>query len=387
MKKYLTSGLVVGLFITLMGCGNSESNTTQGQQETEVGTAYYLDSAVEGVNYQCGDQNGTTDVQGMFQFQIGEDCQFTLGDILLKTIPATQLTEGAMIVEDNVTVAAFLQTMDLDGNSSNGIDITPAITKALQENHIKSLPNSTTLPIIYNILCNTQEYHGHSVTEIEAQEHLQKTHEEIENKSQEDTALPPHSSSIHTIKPIVPFSQTSKNSIPYSETLRTVKYGADNKLKAEAAFAEGMDPDVVIVDTLESMKITQIKATIYIHEEVHYPNEEIHPKRNATFKITRDYKKGKEYIYVKDSKNGSKHCTKSYATPLPRTIKRDMPIYIDEYFSDRKLIKTTCPSWANPPYIDRAKKALWLENDTITDSFGNVSHISKYVKIEPDPLF
>jgi len=58
MKKILTMSAITASMLLLVGCGSSSS--------VETGTANYLDSAVSGVNYKCGSQEGITGENGEF---------------------------------------------------------------------------------------------------------------------------------------------------------------------------------------------------------------------------------------------------------------------------------------------------------------------------------
>jgi len=177
-NKLLGLSVVAALSIGLSGCGGGDSSSS-----TQTGVGYYVDSAVSGVHYQCGDQNGTTDAEGKFTFQKGEDCTFTLGDVVLKKVPSAELVNEAKIVENNVTVAAFLQTLDVDGNASNGIEITPDVVKAvatvLQTN--KEIPvTQSDLSEVFNTLkSDVKEYKGTVVDQVQAQKHLEKTQTDV----------------------------------------------------------------------------------------------------------------------------------------------------------------------------------------------------------------
>jgi hypothetical protein len=94
MKK--TSLMVSGVAIALLGlsgCGGG-SGSSATQQTTTTGTGYYVDSAVIGVDYVCGDQKGKTGAGGEFTFEKGQNCSFTLAGIPLKTVPADNLVDG-----------------------------------------------------------------------------------------------------------------------------------------------------------------------------------------------------------------------------------------------------------------------------------------------------
>jgi len=185
MRK--TSLMISGMAITLLaltGCGGgSDSSTTQ--QTTATGTGYYVDSAVAGVNYICGSQTGITDKDGKFIFEQGKDCTFKVAGLILRKVQADNLVDNAKLVENNVTVARFLQSIDTDGNPSNGILITSetltVLTNVLQTENIDTVPNTTTEleTIVSHIEQEDSNFKGHVVTEEEAQNHLQATQESI----------------------------------------------------------------------------------------------------------------------------------------------------------------------------------------------------------------
>ena len=188
MKTYqkITISLItsIALGVGFVGCGSSSDDSSTGGAEDSatVGTAYYVDSAVAGVNYVCGDRSGTTDNEGMFQFTVGASdttCSFKLGNILLRTLESDQLVDNAKIVENNVTVARFLQTIDLDGDPANGIQITPEIAEVIAT----TLADTVTVPedddvledVVTSLKNDIPDYTGEVVTVEEAQEHLATT--------------------------------------------------------------------------------------------------------------------------------------------------------------------------------------------------------------------
>ena len=133
-----------GTSTTLSGGGGSSSGTQSGGgvPSGSVGTAYYVDSAVKGVDYVCGSQRGTTDEEGAFRFEIGKECTFRLGNIQLRTLKANELSDGSIIIESDPKVAAMLQSLDDDGDPSNGIVIGEEVVKALADRGILSIPES-----------------------------------------------------------------------------------------------------------------------------------------------------------------------------------------------------------------------------------------------------
>ena len=141
MNKILSSGLVVGAMLSLVGCGGGGSDDPQ---EATTGTAYYVDSAVSGVNYKCGSQEGITGADGSFTFEVGSSCTFYLGDMELRGVDAGLLVNGESVYETDVEIARILQSLDSDGNPDNGITIEAATVQALADEGITSLPTTDT---------------------------------------------------------------------------------------------------------------------------------------------------------------------------------------------------------------------------------------------------
>jgi len=145
-KKIIFSSSVVLLALGFVGCGddnNSDSNLTTAVEDNASTTispiGYYQDSAIEGVDYICGNKSGVTGTDGNFSFQAGQGCEFKLGNMLLRRVEASQLHDGVIIVEDNLKSAQMLQSFDNDGNASNGITITNEIKTALREANISTV--------------------------------------------------------------------------------------------------------------------------------------------------------------------------------------------------------------------------------------------------------
>ena len=175
--KYMMSILSAAL---LSGCGSSSSSTTT--ENALTAKAYYLDSAVEGITYQCGDQEGVTDSDGGFIFEKGEGCRFYVGDLLLKEISAEELTDDKKIIEENATVASFLQTLDSDGDANNGIQIREEEVALLRNNNVKSLPKTETqLTDVWSMLKEQDSYKGRLIDQESAMEHVAKTKQKYQN--------------------------------------------------------------------------------------------------------------------------------------------------------------------------------------------------------------
>ncbi len=132
-KKIVVASSIVALMSIIAGCGGSSNNDDTTNNNTQTGTAYYVDNAVAGVSYQCGNQKGTTENDGKFIFEKGADCEFSLAGIPLREVPKDDLADGKKIVENNIEVAQLLQSLDADGDLTNGIQITPEIVEAVKK--------------------------------------------------------------------------------------------------------------------------------------------------------------------------------------------------------------------------------------------------------------
>ena len=105
---------------------------------TTVAQGRFLDGPVAGVEFTAGDRSGITDANGTFTYPIGYQVQFRIGDIVLGSAPGKSvvtvldLAPGTDTNSQNVVtnVARLLQTLDDDGNLSNGIQISAAVRQA-----------------------------------------------------------------------------------------------------------------------------------------------------------------------------------------------------------------------------------------------------------------
>ncbi|NKF52758.1 hypothetical protein G3R49_19565 [Shewanella sp. WXL01] len=133
MSKKLLALMISGI---LFGCGSSD-DSPEPQKEPDPTpdpvtiTGKFLDSAVIGIGYTTATQSGTTNENGEFNYVEGESVTFAIGDL---TFPETSAKEAVTPLDiantEDVTnnqvvnMARLLQTLDKDGDPSNGITIT-----------------------------------------------------------------------------------------------------------------------------------------------------------------------------------------------------------------------------------------------------------------------
>ncbi|QWZ62714.1 hypothetical protein [Aeromonas sp. FDAARGOS 1417] len=140
-KNILALSVVTALSsLALAGCGgggdgastNNGNNSGNGGNATKPAlTATFIDSAVAGLNYTCGNYSDVTNSQGQFLFNDGDTCTFKLGSIPLGE---TQVKKGQTLVtpytiaekgdkDRAIRIAALLQTMDGNNNPDDGIQL------------------------------------------------------------------------------------------------------------------------------------------------------------------------------------------------------------------------------------------------------------------------
>lgn len=137
--------LIVMIYL-LTSCGG-EGDTVSGEtvpDDTSLLNGYFLDTAVEGLEYRTFIQTGEntysqtrdavlTDRNGKFTYKEGEFITFSIGYIdLFSTLPVKRIvTPYDLAVEPYperpINIARFLQTLDNDNNLVNGISINDAV--------------------------------------------------------------------------------------------------------------------------------------------------------------------------------------------------------------------------------------------------------------------
>ncbi len=175
-RKIISSVMVTGVAFALLGCGGSSDTISSAgpvAAEVETGTAFYIDSAVSGVNYKCGSKEGITGADGEFTFEVGGSCTFYLGDIKLRDIASDLLVNGENVYETDAKIARILQSLDSDGNPDNGITIEAATVQAMADEGITALP--TTEAEMDEMLAVIAANGGTEVSEEDAAAHMLTT--------------------------------------------------------------------------------------------------------------------------------------------------------------------------------------------------------------------
>jgi hypothetical protein len=132
--KFVKSYLPIAIAAALAACGGGgDGDTTSVGSPTSsntILTGVLVDAPVAGIGYRTESRNGVTDGDGKFQYLPGETVTFYIGQVALPPAPAapvmTPLTlAGSDDINDQkvANMLVLLQSLDQDGNPSNGIVI------------------------------------------------------------------------------------------------------------------------------------------------------------------------------------------------------------------------------------------------------------------------
>jgi hypothetical protein len=176
---------VVLSITALTGCGGGGGSDSS---SAATKTGYFIDSAVAGLEYSSGSTTGITGADGSFKYEEGKPVTFKIGNMVLGSLTVTNsrvfpvdLVSGAADeTHPKVSLMAqILQTLDSDGDASNGITITEtarrAITQAIEV--ATADPSQTTSAINQLLSTATADRTGGStntlVSDTTAKNHLQ----------------------------------------------------------------------------------------------------------------------------------------------------------------------------------------------------------------------
>ncbi len=122
--KLILFFLLSSVFI---GCSDKAEFTSSTSLYTPTVTGQFLDDVVQGLDYDCSSAtSGTTNSNGEYTCNVGDDVTFLLGSANIGTIAAqSSFVTPYSFFPDNIdaviNLARLLQSLDNDGNASNGI--------------------------------------------------------------------------------------------------------------------------------------------------------------------------------------------------------------------------------------------------------------------------
>jgi hypothetical protein len=153
--------LSIAVAAVLTGCGGGGSDTASGSA-ANTGTGHYVDEAISGIDYECGNQNGKTGKDGSFTYEIGKKCRFTIAGVTLRETKPLEKKETT-VFEDDANVVYLLAALDDDGDMSNGIHVEEGraeeLKSTMESDHVSAkdiLSNTTQLEKIAKKITNDE---------------------------------------------------------------------------------------------------------------------------------------------------------------------------------------------------------------------------------------
>lgn len=140
MKNSIKVFLLTSVFL-LQGCGGGDDSNDLGSGETTL-TGVFLDGPVVNMDYMTTDSTGAitrdykvdpnykTNAEGEYEYTAGETVTFAIGDLTFPPVSAVGTITPLNIAGTSdpndlevVNMIRLLQTLDVDGDPSNGITI------------------------------------------------------------------------------------------------------------------------------------------------------------------------------------------------------------------------------------------------------------------------
>lgn len=121
MKKSLIGLSIVSSILLLTACGGSDSDGVS------TITGQFIDGVVEGADYNCSSgSTGTTNSNGEYTCKVGDTVIFSVAGVELGSAIAEKIITPKTLQsseEAAINIAQVLQTLDDDGDTSNGIQL------------------------------------------------------------------------------------------------------------------------------------------------------------------------------------------------------------------------------------------------------------------------
>ena len=165
--------------MTVVACGGS------GSEEGPVLTGVFVDSPVAGMKYVTPTVSGVTTADGEFNYRAGEAVVFSVGNLALPVVIASDtVTPLDMTTTDDINdaavinVARLLQSLDEDGDPSNGIVISQETTSAFEAAEVFDATDNTAVGTAVNKAFNGER---EAVSSNDAMSHFVETLSENSN--------------------------------------------------------------------------------------------------------------------------------------------------------------------------------------------------------------
>jgi hypothetical protein len=195
MVLIIVMNALFSLLLGVTGCSQGGGGPAVFKPEGTYQTGFFVDSPVEGLQYHTITWDSTTDSEGTFYYQNGEQITFSIGGVVLGRTTARGIITPVDLdnhVQPNfstkvINITRFLLSLDQDGNPGNGITIPQNIRDALKDIRVDFsnpvLDNDAGVKRMFEILNGSgifpEELDRGLVSSAAAQIHLENTVNQI----------------------------------------------------------------------------------------------------------------------------------------------------------------------------------------------------------------
>ena len=161
------------LILLLSSCGGGTS-TDGGAPDLETGV--FLDSPTSGLSYNSPSSSGITNTFGEFHYKPNETLTFSIGGITLGSAPGNSIITPLDLARENgdidssklINILRLLQTLDVDLNPENGIQISSSTRQAADGVIINLNQTIDQFPLDENLLPFLTQVTDQPLAEIDA---------------------------------------------------------------------------------------------------------------------------------------------------------------------------------------------------------------------------
>ena len=244
-------GFCLAMLLSACGGGSDSSPTTVASASTSASvlTGTFVDSPVSGIRYATATQSGKTNSKGEFLYVSGENVIFSIGSVQFPAVVASAIVTPLNIAKtsdlnDQVVsnILILLQSLDEDGNPTNGIVIPAAATaKATTAINFDVSPIAFAAnSAVTSLVANSGSVTKTLVTQAKAKSHFQSTLRELTGAVIDD---------------LTPAVGTAVN----ANTATLCGYGVGSKLITGKVTAVH-DGDTITIDGLTKVRLDTIDA-------------------------------------------------------------------------------------------------------------------------------
>jgi pectate lyase len=204
--------------VSVSSISSAETSSAQASSLAPVATGIFLDAAVANIGYRTATQEGFTNVNGEFNYRLGELITFYIGGLEFPSVMAAEIITPLDIanvqsLEDNqvINILRLLQSLDKDGDASNGIEITAeAIAAGTLLDFTVAPEVFAELPAVKALLQAAGSANQELISAEQAVAHFQTTLEFINGPSSSSSSNSSSQSSVIVVEP----SSSSASSTP-----------------------------------------------------------------------------------------------------------------------------------------------------------------------------